>query len=308
MRAVFIASREPCYMAASIWRGMNEVLGIGNVLDTPAFSGQWPHYLHDDMGPKTGQLSNRACEAIGRFPGSGFETRWDWTGGKSVPGTIPCENSIHADLVVLNYSSWKDTQSWATASDVLDHIYSGYKLAYVCGDDHTGPYPDPPVPETVRFQREMDHLNGAIQLSFAAPADWACSDVNRPIDAIFCGAVNNIERRNAVDLLCEAAKCRGMSAVIAAGERRIAWRRYMELLRQSKVAICPPGAAGCRDTMRHHEAEASGCTVLTSKATMADLVNAVESYDPAANVDRFLKHGTTAERARQLLKACGFTV
>lgn len=304
MRVVFVASRSPDYQSASIFRGLNEILGIGSVLDTHGLDRcVWPYYLHEDMDPPAGETGNTACEAIGQMPGTGVATRWAW-GARREPFAF-----FDADLVVLNYSSWKDTQSWATAEAVLSRIKPGYKLAYVCGDDHVGGYPElPPISSGAsaiyRFHREGSPRD-SVRLGFAAPADWSCPSTDRPIDAIFAGAVNNDARRRAVGILGRLATEHWHRIIIATGERPLPWGLYMELLRRSKLAMCPVGAANCRDTMRHHEAAASGCTVVDAEdVTVNDLFSAMKAHDPVANAERFLKTGTTAVRARQLLDAC----
>lgn len=294
MRVVFLASREPDYLAAVTWRGLNEVLGIGNVLDAHAVNGCCCYYLHEYMLRPSNESGNPACEAIGQLPGTWINNRW----------ASDLDRPIGAALVVLHYSSWKDTQSWVTAEAVLRCMKPGYKLAYVCGDDHTGPYPDPPVPATVRFQREIEPgQTSAVKLCFAAPQNWACTSRERPIDAIFAGAVNNECRRTVVAKMCLLAKD-GFNVCLAGGERLLSWDVYMQLLKKSKVAICPPGAGA--DTMRLYEAMASGAEPLEVCPTSGELLARLESVDPARVVNNFMRRHTTCVRAAELLRACGF--
>lgn len=305
MRVIYLASKRPDYQSSQLWRGLNEVLGIGNVLDAHSLDGGWPYYLHADMSRPFGENGNVACERIGQFEGSDrISSRFVW---QSISNP-PADGSLDADLIVVNYSSWKDTGSWITANAMLRKFQPGYKLAYICGDDHQGPYPDPPLCEgpVIKFQRELaPDDTSAIPLKWCAPEDWACSSTERPIDFVFCGAVNNAEREAVAEHMGYLAY-RGHNVLLAAGDHVLAWRDYMEVLRRSKFAFCPVGAANCKETMRHYEAMASGCASIRLLDGPEFQIKNYDPLSPSAVVKTFLEKHTTRVRATELLRACGF--
>lgn len=297
-----LAGREPDYMASVLFHGLAAVVGAEGVSE-PCPS------THRTLGDSM----NAACNSMA----AGATQSWNGVGG-------------NIDLFVIHNSHLRDTNgSWELALATRKALPESCLVALINGDDHTGPYPEPPFPVDFRFQRELlvDDYS-AEPLLLAAPAGWVRCDKERVFDVCFLGAVDNEPRRQVAAMLAEQAG-HGMKMFLGSG--RLPWPQYMEVLRSSRIAVCPPGAGA--DTMRMWEALSAGCVVVPTAmphrrwppgtialrhcdiGELAWFLDAVHSgayviapEEHQRTIDMFLKYHTTQARARQFLAHCGFII
>lgn len=243
MKVLFATSQKhDDYLASCLWDGLQEVLGEENVFDAAC---NWNLHSGPNVIEGSTKETTRYISAYRR-------------------GKMAELGERYYDLLVLNACFRKDFD-WHWVLTLLLSLKPGGKVAYVEGWDSAHEVHDPaiesnpPVKIDAYFRREIDpSFNYPYEphhLTFAAPDSWfnLTSVAERPIDLIFCGIPHTECRRDClVDLMRHSHDCH-----IVASTGKLPIQQYFWLLKQSKFALCPAGAAGS-ECLRTYEATACG--------------------------------------------------
>lgn len=250
---IFLAGAEPDYLSAMLFRGFVEFLGANRVFDVAP-----SYYLHFDDDSNSSRLCrNITCEEIGRCDGLIGLLR----NGELDPRILA--NETDRIVFVLHNSHLRDTAgSWVRAQEIYESLPQSAKVVYIIGDDHCGPYAMVPFMVSVVFQREIDPQRPEAitsqPLPFGCLPSWLpdVPSTDRPIDVFYAGSPTDSNRCSMPHKMARLADA-GLSVVCGTG-KGMPRSVYMEMLRHSKMAICPTGGGNCSDTLRNWEAIAAG--------------------------------------------------
>jgi hypothetical protein len=324
MKVLFAGPRSPDHLACCVWDGLQEILGEQNVVD--AVNSPWLHAL--------------SLEKLCQQQGSG-ERQFDFSLIiQSICGTregrkLKANDKGEFDLLVL-ISSFNRDEGWEWARAWMSWLRPNGRVAYVEGWDAAWQIEKPHMPADAVFRKEISqqvqYPYDPQHLTFAAPERWfAWKEETRPYDVLFVGNPN-AGHPNHLDLrwrmLSEVFRTRRHHASVIA-TRGIGHDKWFQLLRQSKLALCPT-AADSSDSLRTYEAVACGaipvfvgypdykrkpwfggehcisCTV----DTLADHLDNALSHDLTPMRQKLrehaLEHHTTAARALKVLTTLGF--
>jgi hypothetical protein len=347
VRCLFVTCRkDPDYISSCTWDGLQEVLGEDNVVD--AVNSPWLHKSSLDAMYGTGP--HPEVRAI--------------SGSREGVSYKVLQSSGYFDLIVLHACFVRDLD-WQWVKD-LKGINPRAKVAYVEGWDAAWDVTRPEIPVDAYFRREInDSIPYPMRphhLSFAMPErmfpqttpkpsalDWARRIVeqikageplpprptewwegDRPYDVFFAGNPRSCHPDRPVRwrMLRELFSTHTMHHSIACTGTLGGWEPYWEIMRQSKLALVPPGADDC-ESLRCYEAAAAGAIPILlcypayrrepwfppetcfecGLDGLADCIDHALSNDQTARRQALLeyarKHHTTRARAEKLLKVMG---
>lgn len=250
MKVLFVTSRHRDYLALQTWDGLCDVLGEENVVD--AVGCPWLHrssvldYLASPQATaesRRGYHTGFACAAmVGMREGRTLERAEDYF-----------------DLLVM-HSCYADD-----AADIIGGRLAPWnKAVWIDGGDDAHYAVVPPLTFDAYFRKEIDpawaYPYQPQHLNFSAPERWfepLGEEADRDVDIFFCG--NPTTNHQGADRwgCCRHVFSMQRRCNVIMGTCGLGWAHYLSLLRRSKFALCPSGAAGC-DSMRTFEAVAAG--------------------------------------------------
>ncbi len=264
LKVLFATSAGDDHHSACLWDGLCDLLGEENVYDagfTPSLhagSGWGGACARVGMGgnmakPKDENEVKGTNGSTGRV--SGFRAGRCWSG------------ETDFDLLVLNAAFLRD-HDWHWAHTMRLALKPGGKVAFCEGWDGAGEWhnpwteSNPPFPVDAVFRREFDPAVGygypcpVHSLLMACPRRWTdgSDNADRPIDVFY--AANYTSHPLRWEVLSAMWQTRNPHRSIGAS-RGVGFENYFDFLRQSKLAICPPGAAAA-DSLRTWEVVACG--------------------------------------------------
>jgi hypothetical protein len=318
MRCLFVTCRkDPDYISSCLYDGLQEVLGEENVVD--AVTSPWLHKSSLDAMYGTGP--HPEVRAISGSRG----------------GEVLYEGGHYKhpfDMIVLNSCFVRD-YDWEWGRKLTRWLKTGGKVAYVEGWDAAWHVEPPQIPVDAYFRRE---INDAIpypmrphHLSFAMPERmFQPIDGPRPFDVFFAGNPRSCHPDRPVRwrMLRELFSTHTMHHSIACTGTMGGWEPYWEIMKQSKLALVPPGADDC-ESLRCYEAAAAGAIPILlcypayrrepwfppetcfecGLDGLADCIDHALSNDQTPRRQALLeyarKNHTTRARAEKLLKVMG---
>jgi hypothetical protein len=223
MKILFVTHRGGDYLASMIWDGAQSLFGEENVYDA---------------------VNNPGLHAGG-----------DWNPMSRISGTRQGKilgDEGDFDLMILNACFLRDFD-WSLPGKLRERMKPRAKIAYVEGWDSAAEHHEPPTWMRISdcFRREIDPsirypFLRVWPLSFAAPERWfdGAESNDRPWDLFFAGAVDGSGDTSPVrwDMLAPMFQTRTKHhSMIATGS--IGMDGYFDMLRKSRIGLCPPGAA-----------------------------------------------------------------
>jgi hypothetical protein len=347
MKCLFVTCKnDPDYISACLWDGLQEVLGEPNVVD--AVNSPWLHKSSLDAMYGTGP--HPEVRAIsGSREGEVLQDWCPWF-----------------DLIVVNACFVRE-HDWDWAKWVIKELLApNGKVAYVEGWDAAWHHEPPQIPVDAYFRREINdaipYPMRPHHLSFAMPERmfpqetpkpsareqareiveqavlgnyWPTKDDkwwegDRPFDVFFAGNPRSCHPDRPVRwrMLRELFSTHTMHHSIACTGTLGGWEPYWEIMKQSKLALVPPGADDC-ESLRCYEAAAAGAIPILlcypayrrepwfppetcfecGLDGLADCIDHALSNDQTPRRQALLeyarKNHTTAARATKLLKVMG---
>lgn len=270
MRVLFATFDGPDYLASCLFDGLQDVLGWASVFDAGHnidFFPEWSEKV----------TTNRLiCNAR--------------------PG-LRLKDEANFDLLVLN-ACFLRQHGWDWAWQLRERLKPGGKIAYVEGWDDAAETHFPAFPIDAYFRREIlpghDYGYPAHHLDFAAPARWFDETLNKPverdIDIYFAGTITT----HPVRISMLPVLCLARVKVVLGTSQTFSPAEHFALLRRSKLALCPPGAADC-NCLRTWEAIACGAVPVfvghPSRVRDPWLPNSTFGwFDSAAGLTEFIDH------------------
>ena len=317
MKVLVVSALSPDYVTSCLWDGLQEVLGEENVYDR--YSSPWLHYVSAREQPKPHPTLFSCVASVCDI-------------GASRPG-VSWYGEDGFDLLVI-HSCFRRDRHWQEAWENEKWLRPGGKIAYVEGWDAAWQVHAPEGRVDAVFRKEIEpgysYPYHPIYLTYAAPSRWVFNDFltrERPCDLFFSGNPNSSHpnvpiRWPALGQVFQTKRMHN-SFVSTFGMDRY---EYMQMLRKSKLALCPSGA-DLTDTMRGFEAAACGaipvlvgypnyvrddwwdglCSFRCAPHEVASVLDEALANDlagrRAALLERVQKHHTTAARARKFLEA-----
>jgi hypothetical protein len=318
MKVLFVGPTSPDHLMSCLWDGMQEVLGEANVFD-----GVGNPTLHTS----TCESSEGGDRCLGSF------NILHKLGGEQRLGRRHQQGERY-DLVVVHSSYNRDYgPGWLAGHPSLP----GAKIAYVEGWDAAWQIVPPEIIPDAVFRKEIDptvsYPYQPQHLTFAAPTHWHVQpSQERPWDVVFIGNPDsahpgNLEMRWKMCARVFATK-RHHKAVVAS--RGLGFDAYFQLLRSSRLALCPAAADGS-DSLRTYEAAACGAipvfvgypdyrradwfdqetAIFCTPDSLADQIDDALSSPKLESMRRRMienakRNHTTKARALKVLKALGF--
>lgn len=322
MKCLFVGPKSPDYLVSCVWDGLQEVLGEGNVVD--AVDSPWLHkssadrMLHENTG---GERALGGMEVVRLL-------------GASREGCRLNVKDDPYDFMVLA-SSFNRDRDWDWARQMRrDWVKPGGKVAYLEGWDAAWQVVPPEMQVDAVFRKEISrqvqYPYSPVHLTFAMPERlFVKQDGHRPLDLFWSGNPDSCHPDHPVrwPMLSRAFQChthhRSVMATYGFG-----FDAYFDLLRKTKLALCPSGADDT-DSLRTMEAAACGAipvfvgypdhvrdpwfppeTCFTcSVDELPGVIDEALKSDLAPKRAALLKHSrefhTTACRARKILQTLG---
>lgn len=318
MKVLFITSKTMDVLASCLYDGIQEVLGEENVVD--AVGCPWLHKseAHDLCVPDS--RANIDHRPVVTNIGASRE-------GKRLRE----EDKGSFDLLIL-HSSFNRDHGWDWARGWRGWLKPEGKVAYVEGWDAAWQIHPPEMPVDVVFRKEISktvqYPYEPLHLSFAMP--FRCffpgaEVAKRHYDLSFVGNPDACHPAHPVrwPALAKVFQTkRTHYSVIAT--RGLGFDAYYDLLRESKLALCPASADDA-DSLRTYEAVACGaipifvgypdhirdpwfpdafhCTVETLADHIDEALGNDLSHRRHAMMQHAYKHHTTGARVKRLLEA-----
>ncbi len=245
MKCLFVTCKNsPDYLSATIFDGLQEVLGESNVVD--AVHSPWLHQSFLDAAYGTGphpEVRMLTGSREGAYLDDGHENDFD--------------------LMVVNAAftrdfKWDRVRSWAT------RLKPGGKVAFVEGWDAAWQVTPLEIPVHAYFRKEIkpgvSYHQEPHHLSFAMPARmFQPTDLPRPVDVFFAGNPRSCHPDRPVrwPMCKQVFSTRGMHHAVVSTVDMGGWEPYWEIMKKSKLALVPPGADDC-ESLRCYEAAAAG--------------------------------------------------
>ncbi len=322
MKVLFVGPKDQDYLGSCLWDGLQEVLGEANVVD--AVDSPWLHKSSCDLLCDDEAIRRLSAPPIMRAIGASREGRRMTDADK---GSF--------DILVL-ISSFNRDADWNWARERLSWCKPDARVAYVEGWDAAWQMGRPEMDVHAVFRKEIaswvDYPYSPHHLTFAIPERMFIKhESERTCDVFWSGNPDSCHPDHPVrwpmlgKVFHTRKHHRSVFATIGLG-----WEAYWDLLRSSKLALCPSGADDT-DAMRTYEAAACGaipvfvgypervrdpwfggehcfnCTV----DTLVDHLDEALSHDLTgrrkALLEHARKHHTTAARARKVLTTLGLT-
>lgn len=238
MKILFLTRNTDDYLATCLWHGLRSILG-DNVVDATGS----PSLMLPSGSPN------------GRILGG--------IGGRSLNSGRYDHQSF--DLLVINACFLAD-HDWHLAITLRHQWLKDHdNVVLVEGADGANEVNAPPFRVRAVFRREIDpslqygYGCSVYPLSFAAPPEWfygsGCGySQDRPWDVFFAGPTDASPTR--WSMMEKVWQTRGPHRSLIAS-RGIGMHQFFDDLKQSKLALCPPGAANSV-ALRTFEIAASG--------------------------------------------------
>lgn len=318
VKVLFVGPTSPDHLASCLHDGLQEVLGEQNVID--AVDSAWLH---------ASSLSK-----LYEQQGADFPMMLQAIAGAREGCRLKAIEKGSFDALIL-VSSFNRDESWDWARAWRDWLKPNGKIAYLEGWDAAWQIEQPRMPVDAVFRKEISH---SVQypyqpqhLTFAAPSRWFHPDGERPYDVVFIGNPDSIHPRDPElrwRMMRQAFSTRKHHKAVMAS-RSIGYDLYFELLRKSKLALCPAAADGA-DSLRTYEVAACGAipvfvgypdhrrenwfdgdtAIFCTPNTLAEHLDNALSSNLAPMRESLrqhaMKHETTAARALKVLRALGF--
>lgn len=291
MRVLFVTCKRGDYISSVLWDGLIEVLGTENVKDAAHSSHLHPIPGEDSTGDP--QLN------IGRNPKATDNYLQDTEGNFDLMVII--------DAVLCDFS-------WEWVDSLRSRLHPGAKVVFANGLDPADNEPIPPFPVDATFRREIDpRISYKVKpspLLMAAPSRWfhkaGLEDSARSFDVFYSGYPASPVRWESVSKMFQTKK-RHQS--IGSTGSAIPYRVFFDLLRRSKLGLCPPGAGS--DCIRQWEVIACGAIPIMvghpprirDPWFSEDEIFTCSVDDLPATIDRALSEDLTARRIRLTEKA-----
>jgi hypothetical protein len=305
MKCLFVTRKGDDYIASGLWDGLCEMFP-GQVYDAVGNEG---FHLGCPINPNARISGTRMARSLkdGDDGDDGF------------------------DLLVI-MSCFLVDFSWEFVHNLMPRLKPTAKIAYVEGWDSAHEVHVPHVSVHAVFRREIDpsclYPYDCLSCSFAAPQRWFPADYverPRPWDVFWAGPFGADEAR--WDMLKEIFRTdyRHKSLVASNGMGNA----YYDMLKDSKLVICPPGAARSV-SLRTFEAVSAGAIPIfvnmpawrrnpwfnpDEHCFVCTLDQLPRTIDVALTLDlewrrkkllaHCLENHTTLARAKQLLKGVG---
>lgn len=318
MRVLFATHDGSDFLASTLWDGLQELLGPENVYDA---GNNWEFHNSYFVRPSSCTASHAICGTrLGKHMGD--------------------EGDF--DLLVLNACFLNQYHDWHWPWRLRERLRPEAKVVYVEGGDSAHDMNDPrtrsvpPFHVDKVFRREIDpeyrYPYEYEHLDFAAPARWIREtlkwDRQRSIDVYFAGgAGSNPVRWEMMQYLFDTRRSYTFVYSQQSTQYNIPFTVNLDMLRQSRIALCPPGGCNCTSTMRLYEVLAAGAIPVYVKHACRKqdpktpgewchrlellpvilnglLCQDLEAYNRHVLEDALANH-TTAARAKKLLDSVG---
>jgi len=251
MKTLFLCCDTDDHLASVLFDGLQDLLGEESVYDASSCPSL---HLGSGDNPNSRIGGSRVGHKLTET-GTDGNMSTPRVGGTREGRRLGDEGDF--DLMVINACYQRDhADDWPFT--LCERMRPGAKYAWVEGWDSAHEWHTPTLHVDACFRREIDpackYPYHPHSLMFAAPRRWFAVNNDRPIDVFYAG--NHSSNHHRWEVLSAMWQTKTKHRSIGAS-RGLDFDRYFSNLQQSKLAICPAGAAD-GDALRTWEAVAAG--------------------------------------------------